>query len=122
MVNCGPLASEICCRVVGTPTNFNGFRLFATLLRSTLVVGVSKLCGVEQTAPLIFGRAAITLGIGPHSSFILVLVSCVYVCMYFSFFCVLCLVWTECMSCHISHIYGQLLVLNESLSLLLDVS
>ena len=25
-------------------------------------------CGVEQRAPPIFGRAAITLGIGPHSS------------------------------------------------------
>jgi len=30
--------------------------------------GVFKLCGVEQRAPLVFGRAAITLGIGPHSS------------------------------------------------------
>jgi len=28
----------------------------------------AKLCGVEQRAPPIFGRAAITLGIGPHSS------------------------------------------------------
>jgi len=27
-------------------------------------------CGVEQRAPPIFGRAAITLGIGPHSSYI----------------------------------------------------
>jgi len=30
----------------------------------------AKLCGVEQTAPPIFGRVAITLGIGPHSSFV----------------------------------------------------
>ena len=30
----------------------------------------SKLCGVRQRAPPIFGRAAITLFIGPHSSFI----------------------------------------------------
>ena len=30
----------------------------------------AKLCGVEQRAPAIFGRAAITLGIGPHSSFL----------------------------------------------------
>jgi len=29
----------------------------------------AKLCGVEQRAPPIFGRATITLGIGPHSSF-----------------------------------------------------
>jgi len=27
----------------------------------------AKLCGVEQRAPGIFGRAAITLGIGAHS-------------------------------------------------------
>jgi len=26
----------------------------------------AKLCGIEQRAPPIFGRAAITLGIGPH--------------------------------------------------------
>jgi len=31
----------------------------------------AKLCGVEQRAPPIFGRAAITLGIGPHSSSIM---------------------------------------------------
>jgi len=30
---------------------------------------LAKLCGVYQRAPSIFGRAAITLGIGPHSSF-----------------------------------------------------
>ena len=29
----------------------------------------AKLCGVEQRAPPIFGRATIRLGIGPHSSF-----------------------------------------------------
>jgi len=29
----------------------------------------AKLCGVEQRAPPIFGRAAITLGTGPHSSY-----------------------------------------------------
>ena len=28
----------------------------------------AKLCGVEQRAPPIFGRAAMTLGIGPYSS------------------------------------------------------
>jgi len=40
----------------------------AALLHGTLVVGVRQTCGVEQRAPPIFGRAAITLGIGPHSS------------------------------------------------------
>jgi len=29
----------------------------------------AKLCGIEQRAPPIIGRAAITLGIGPHSSY-----------------------------------------------------
>jgi len=29
----------------------------------------AKLCGVEQRTPPVFGRATITLGIGPHSSF-----------------------------------------------------
>ena len=33
-------------------------------------------CGVEQRAPPMFGRATITLGIGPHSSFYLRLRTC----------------------------------------------
>ena len=66
MVNFGPLTAEICWRVWGTPVNFNGFRVFVALLHGTLVVGVSKLCGVEHRAPPIFGRVAITLGIDPH--------------------------------------------------------
>jgi len=67
MVNFGPLAAEIVSLVWGTPANFNWFRVFAALLHGTLVVGVSQ-TGVEQRAPPMFGRAAITLGIGPHSS------------------------------------------------------
>jgi len=66
MVNFGPLAAEVCWRVCGTPANFNGFCILAALLHGTLVVGVSQICGTEQRAPPIFGRAAITLGIGPH--------------------------------------------------------
>ena len=65
MVNYGSLTAEICWRVWGTPANFNGFRVLAALLHGTLVVEVS---GVEHRAPAIFGRAAITLGIGRHSS------------------------------------------------------
>jgi len=72
-VNFGPLAAEISPVVLGTPANFNGFRVLAALLHgthSTLQQWASaKLCGVEQMAPPVFGRAAITLGIGPHSSF-----------------------------------------------------
>jgi len=42
MVNFGPLAAEIYWRLWGTPANFDGFRVFAALLRGTLVVGVSQ--------------------------------------------------------------------------------
>jgi len=66
MVNFGPLAVEIISLVCGTLGNFNGFRVLAALLHGTLVWASAKLCGVEQRAPPIFGRAAITLGIGPH--------------------------------------------------------
>ena len=61
-----PLATEIILLVWGTCANFNGFLVLAALLHGTLIVGVSKTCGVEQRAPPIFSRAAITLGIGPH--------------------------------------------------------
>ena len=65
----GPLAAEIFSLVWDTSANFKGFRVLAALLHGTLV-GVSQTCGVLQRAPLIFGRAAITLGIGRHSSLI----------------------------------------------------
>jgi len=46
MVNFGVLAAEIGPVIWGTPA--------------------AKLCGVEQKAPPVFGRAAIMMGIGPH--------------------------------------------------------
>ena len=58
MANFGPLTAKIGLPVWGTPANFNRLRVLAALLHSTLVVGV------EQRVPPIFGRAAITLGIG----------------------------------------------------------
>ena len=62
MVNFGPLAAETVSLVWGTPANFNGFRVLAALLHGILQQWASaKLCGVEQRAPPIFGRAAITL-------------------------------------------------------------
>ena len=72
MVNFGPLAAEIVSLVWGTPANFNGFRVLAALLYGTPVVASAKLCGVEQRAPPVFGKATITLGICPHSSFMAV--------------------------------------------------
>jgi len=59
MVNFGLLAAEILSLVWGTPGNFNGFRVLASLLHGTLVVGVS------QTAALNRGRIHIRQG-GHH--------------------------------------------------------
>jgi len=56
MVNFGPLAAEIASLVLGTPGNFNGFRVLAALLHGTLVVGVS------QTAALNGGRHLYSAG------------------------------------------------------------
>ena len=42
MVNFGPLAAEIGPVVMGTPANFNGFRVLAALLNGTVVVGVRQ--------------------------------------------------------------------------------
>jgi len=38
----GLLAAEIVSLVWGTPANFNGFRVLATLLLGTLVIGISE--------------------------------------------------------------------------------
>ena len=46
-----PIADEIVSLVWGTPANFNGFRVLGALVHGTPVVGVTKLCGVEQRAP-----------------------------------------------------------------------
>jgi len=42
MMNFGPLTAEICWWVWSTPANFNGFRVLATLLHGTIVVGVNR--------------------------------------------------------------------------------
>ena len=68
MVNFGLLTTEICWRVWGTAATFNGFRVLAALLHGTLVVRASQTLRRWTEAPPTFGRAAITLGIGPHSS------------------------------------------------------
>jgi len=62
-----PLAAEIRWRVLGTPSTF---QRVSRLDSVTEWHCRSELCGVEQRAPPIFGRAAITLrlGISPHSS------------------------------------------------------
>jgi len=52
--------------VWGTAGNFNGFRVFGSVTARQSSSGRQPNCGVEQKAPPIFGRAAITLGIRPH--------------------------------------------------------
>jgi len=42
MVNVGPLAAEVCSGVWGTPSNFNDFRVLASLLHNNLVLGVRQ--------------------------------------------------------------------------------
>jgi len=68
MVNFGLLTAEICWRVWATRANLNGFRVLEALLHGNIVVGISQICSIEQRVPPIIGRAAIALGIGPHSS------------------------------------------------------
>ena len=66
MVNFGPLAAEICWRVWGTPQISTGFAFWQRYCMAVKKWALAKLCGIKQRAPPIFGRAAITLGIGPH--------------------------------------------------------
>jgi len=66
MVNVGPLTAETGSVVLGTPPNVNRFLVLAALPQGTLVVDVSQTLRVKQRAPPIFGRVAITLGIGSH--------------------------------------------------------
>jgi len=68
MANFGPLAAKIG-PVVGAPqlisTGFASWQRYCMVLQQW---ASAKLCGVEQRAPPIFSREAITLGIGRHSS------------------------------------------------------
>jgi len=67
MANFSQLAAEIGSGVWGTPANLNGFRVLAALLHAT---GSGRQPYFAGRAPPIFGRAAIPLRIGPHSSYI----------------------------------------------------
>jgi len=72
MVNFGLLAAEVDPVVWGTPANFNGFRILAALLHGSQVVGMSQMPNYAalNRGRHIYSAAAITLGIGPHSSFL----------------------------------------------------
>ena len=66
MVNFGPLAAEIGPVVWGTPAISTGFTSWQHYCMALQYWASAKLCDIEQRAPPIFGRAAITLGIGHH--------------------------------------------------------
>ena len=53
---------------LGHPGKFQQVRVLAALLHDTLVVGVSQSAALYRRLPPIFGRAAITLSIGPRYS------------------------------------------------------
>jgi len=55
---------------LGHPCKFQRVSRLGSVTARHCSSGRRPNCGVEQRAPPIFGRAAITLGIGPHSSFI----------------------------------------------------
>ena len=66
MVNFGALTSEIDWRF-GAPHHIStGIASSQRYCTALYYWASAKLCGVERRAPSIFGRAAITLGIGPH--------------------------------------------------------
>jgi len=66
MVNFGQLAAEIGPVVWAPQLISTGFETWQRYCRALQYRASAKLYGVEQRAPPIFGRAAITLGIGPH--------------------------------------------------------
>jgi len=68
MVNFSPLAVEIGLSVWGSPANFNGFRVFASLLRGSQLVDVSQTLRRWTEGATYVRQGAITLGISTHSS------------------------------------------------------
>ena len=68
MVNFSPLTAEIGSGVWGTDCKFQPVLRLGSVNALQSNSGRQSNCSTEQRAPPIFGRAAITLGIGPHSS------------------------------------------------------
>ena len=63
-------------RVISLQRQGIGYGAYYALTRNRVIAQHSssarrsaKRCGIEQRAPLIFGRMAITLGTGPHSGY-----------------------------------------------------
>ena len=58
--------------------------VLTALLHGIYLWASAKLCGAEQRAPPVFGRATMRLGIGPHSSCIILCDCNVLCCLYCS--------------------------------------
>ena len=69
MVNFGPLAAEMVSLFEAPLQISTGFASWQRYCTALQYWASAKLCGVGQRAPPIFGRAAITFGIGPHFQF-----------------------------------------------------
>ena len=61
----------------GHPSKFQLVSRLGSITAQHSISGHQPNCGIEQRAPPVFGRAAITLGIDPHSSYCW---NCVVVC------------------------------------------
>ena len=53
---------------LGHPSYFQRLPHLGSVTARHVAEALAKVCGIEQRAPTMFGRATITLGIGPHSS------------------------------------------------------
>ena len=68
MVNFGPLAAENVSLVWGTQQISTGFASWQRYCTTSSSGRQPKFAALDRRAPPMFGRATITLGIGPHSS------------------------------------------------------
>ena len=68
MVNLGLLTAPDLLASLGHPCKFQRVSRLGSVTVRHASSGRQSNCGVQQRAPPLFGRAAMTLGIGPHSS------------------------------------------------------
>jgi len=78
----GPLGAEIVSLVWGTPANFNGFRVLASLLHGTPVFGVSQTLRRWTEGATYIWQGGHHAGIGPHSGYVCITLSCVRLSCY----------------------------------------
>jgi len=109
MVNFGPLAAEICAVVWGTPANFNGFRVLASLLqrrRSTetnqTLHDVWPSFGLVDYIYIHFRQLLLRNGILPDANFTLRRPS-LALCYWQCFYCTALEQWARAKLCSVEH-------------------